>query len=54
MVVSRSTSRWVSMGPVWWLTGPNYGPGSCHDSLAEAKAVAQHWNVTGERPAPAG
>ncbi len=34
----------------WWLTGPNYGLGTEHDSQAEAKAAAQHWDDTGERP----
>lgn len=34
----------------WWLTGPNYGLGTEHDSEAEAKAAAQHWADTGERP----
>jgi hypothetical protein len=33
----------------WWLTGPNYGLGTEHDSQAEAKAAAQHWADTGER-----
>lgn len=33
----------------WWLTGPNYGIGSEHDSQAEAKAAAQHWAETGNR-----
>jgi hypothetical protein len=37
----------------WWLTGPNYGPGTAHGSKAEAKAVAQHWADTGEHPDPA-
>ena len=32
----------------WWLTGPNYGLGTAHDSQAEAKAAAQHWADTGE------
>lgn len=34
----------------WWLTGPNYGLGTEHESQAEAKAAAQHWADTGERP----
>lgn len=34
----------------WWLTGPNYGVGTEHDSQAEAKAAAQHWADSGERP----
>lgn len=34
----------------WWLTGANYGLGSEHNSQAEAKAAAQHWVDTGERP----
>jgi hypothetical protein len=34
----------------WWLTGPNYGLGSEHESQEEAKARAQHWADTGERP----
>lgn len=34
----------------WWLTGPNYGLGSEHESQDEAKAAAQHWADTGERP----
>ena len=34
----------------WWLTGPNYGLGTAHDSQAEAKAAAQRWADTGERP----
>jgi hypothetical protein len=34
----------------WWLTGPNYGPGTEHDSQAEAKAAAQQWAETGVRP----
>jgi hypothetical protein len=33
----------------WWLTGPNYGLGTEHNSQAEAKAAAQHWDDTGER-----
>lgn len=33
----------------WWLTGPNYGLGSEHDSQADAKAAAQQWADTGER-----
>jgi hypothetical protein len=33
----------------WWLTGPNYGLGSEHESQDEAKAAAQHWADTGER-----
>lgn len=37
----------------WWLTGPNYGHGTAHGSEDEAKAVAQHWADTGERPEPA-
>jgi hypothetical protein len=35
---------------MWWLTGANYGVGTEHDSQAEAKAAAQHWADTGERP----
>ncbi len=27
----------------WWLTGPNYGLGTEHDSQDEAKAAAQQW-----------
>ena len=34
----------------WWLTGPNYGLGTAHSSQADAKAAAQHWADTGERP----
>jgi len=34
----------------WWLTGPNYGLGTEHESQTEAKAAAQHWADTGERP----
>jgi hypothetical protein len=34
----------------WWLTGANYGLGTARDSQDEAKAVAQHWADTGERP----
>lgn len=34
----------------WWLTGPNYGLGTEHNSQADAKAAAQHWADTGERP----
>jgi hypothetical protein len=34
----------------WWLTGPSYGLGSEHESQDEAKAAAQHWADTGERP----
>lgn len=34
----------------WWLTGSNYGLGTEHDSQADAKAAAQHWADTGERP----
>jgi hypothetical protein len=34
----------------WWLTGPNYALGTEHDSEAEAKAAAQHWADTGDRP----
>jgi hypothetical protein len=37
----------------WWLTGPNYGLGTAHDSRADAKATAQHWADAGERPAQA-
>jgi hypothetical protein len=33
-----------------WLTGPNYGPGTAHDSQTNAKAAAQRWADTGERP----
>jgi hypothetical protein len=41
-----------SEGPEqWWLTGPNYGLGSAHNSQAEAKAAARRWANTGERPA---
>jgi hypothetical protein len=45
-------NRVLSMGlpDKWWLTGPNYGLGTEHDSQAEAKAAAQHWADTGERP----
>jgi hypothetical protein len=34
----------------WWLTGTNYGLGTEHGSEAEAKAAAQHWADTRERP----
>lgn len=34
----------------WWLTGANYGPGSAHASIDDAKATAQHWADTGSRP----
>lgn len=34
----------------WWLTGPNYGAGTAHASQAEAKAAAERWAETGERP----
>jgi len=34
----------------WWLTGPTYGLGTEHASQAEAKAAAQRWADTGERP----
>jgi hypothetical protein len=34
----------------WWLTGPSYGLGTEHESQADAKAAAQHWVDTGERP----
>ena len=34
----------------WWLTGPNYGLGTAHDALAQAKAAAKRWADTGERP----
>ncbi len=34
----------------WWLTGPNYGVGTQHDSQDEAKAAAQHWADSGEHP----
>ncbi len=34
----------------WWLTGRNYGLGTEHDSQDEAKAAAQRWVETGERP----
>lgn len=37
----------------WWLTGPNYGAGTAHASEAAAKAAAEHWAQTGERPDPA-
>jgi hypothetical protein len=45
-------NRVMSMGrpETWWLTGPGYGPGSEHESQDEAKAAAQHWADTGERP----
>lgn len=33
----------------WWLTGPNYGLGTEHESQTQAKAAAQHWADTGER-----
>jgi len=33
----------------WWLTGPNYGPGTVHGSEADATAAAQHWAETGEQ-----
>jgi hypothetical protein len=34
----------------WWLTGPGYGLGSEHESQDEARAAAQRWADTGERP----
>ena len=40
----------VGLPDKWWLTGPNYGLGTEHDSQVEAKAAAQHWADTGERP----
>ena len=42
----RSTGR----PDTWWLTGPRYGLGSEHESQDGAKAAAQHWADTGERP----
>jgi hypothetical protein len=44
-------NRVASMGQPdqWWLTGPNYGLGSAHESQDEAKAAAQHWADTGRR-----
>lgn len=48
LAINRVMSR---EGPdKWWLTGPNYGLGTEHHSQAEAKAAAQHWADTGERP----
>lgn len=48
LAINRVMSR---EGPDrWWLTGPNYGLGTEHGSQAEAKAAAQHWADTGERP----
>jgi hypothetical protein len=45
-------NRVVSSGlpDKWWLTGPNYGLGTEHDSQAEAKAAAQHWADTANAP----
>lgn len=48
LAINRVSSR--EQSDKWWLTGPNYGLGSKHDSQAEAKAAAQHWADTGERP----
>ena len=42
----RSTGR----PDTWWLTGSSYGLASEHESQDEAKAAAQHWADTGERP----
>jgi hypothetical protein len=40
-----------SNGPdKWWLTGANYGLGTEHESEDQAKAAAQDWDDTGERP----
>jgi hypothetical protein len=48
LAINRVMSR---EGPdKWWLTGQNYGPGTEHSSQAEAKAAAQRWVDTGERP----
>jgi len=48
LAINGVTSR---NGPdIWWLTGPNNGLGTDHDSEAEAKAAAQRWADTGERP----
>jgi hypothetical protein len=48
LTINRVSSR---EGPDrWWLTGPNSGLGTEHDSQAEAKSAAQHWADTGERP----
>jgi hypothetical protein len=47
LAINKVSSR---EGPdKWWLTGPNYGLGTEHDSQADAKAAAQHWADTGER-----
>lgn len=45
-------NRVVSLGQPdkWWLTGPNYGLGTEHESQDDAKAAAQHWADAGERP----
>ena len=49
LAINRAGS---SEGPEqWWLTGPNYGLGTTHNSQAEAKAAAQRWADTGERTA---
>ena len=29
----------------WWLTGPNYGLGTEHESQDDAKAAAQRWGA---------
>jgi hypothetical protein len=49
---SRDPSGSVAGGgpDKWWLTGPNYGLGTEHDSQAAAKAAAQRWADTRERP----
>ena len=49
-VLAINRVRYTGRPDKWWLTGPNYGLGSEHDSEAEAKAAAQHWDDTGERP----
>jgi hypothetical protein len=48
LAISRVVS--TELPDKWWLTGVNYGPGTEHDSQAGAKAAAQHWADTGERP----
>jgi hypothetical protein len=49
-VLAINRVRSVGLPDKWWLTGPNDGLGTEHDSQAEAKAAAQHWADTGERP----
>ncbi len=48
LAINRVSSR--ELPEKWWLTGPNYGLATEHNSQAEAKATAQHWADTGERP----